>query len=66
MARIKIKEIIESLDSELKSALEAAVLGTISNSTHDRNALFRAFVRSVGRKCNTWVNVPDRYIENGD
>jgi hypothetical protein len=24
--------------------------------------LFRAFRRAVGRKCNTWEQVPDHYV----
>ena len=63
MARIKIESIIESLDSEMKKALEDAVESVYPNSNIGRYELFREFKRAVGRKCSTWVRVPDRYVE---
>lgn len=64
MARIKIEYVIDRLDYDMKRALEAAVEEVLPNATIDRNDLFRAFKRAVGRKCTTWVNIPDQYVKN--
>ena len=63
MARIKIQSIVEKLDYDLKRALEDAIDEVLPNSHIDRNELYRAFERAVGRKCSTWVTVPDHYVE---
>ena len=63
MARVKIEDVIESIDYEIKGALEDAVNRTIPNAQFDRNQLFREFCKAVGRKCSTWERVPDRFIE---
>ncbi len=63
MARIKIEEIIDRLDSEIRSALDAAVREVIPDVNFDKYQLFRAFKRAVGRKCNTWETIPDQYVE---
>jgi len=64
MARIKIEEVIDHLDYDLKRALEAAVKETIPNAQFDRQRLFKSFVKQVRRKCGTWENVPDGYVDN--
>lgn len=66
MARIKIQSVIESLDYDMKRALETAVEEELPNANVDRNSLYRAFCRAVGRKCSTWVRVPDSYVEVED
>lgn len=63
MARVKIEEVIDRLDSEIKRALEAAVNEVIPDANFERNALFRAFKRAVRKKCRTWETVPDQYVD---
>lgn len=63
MARVKIEEIVDHLSSEMRRALEDAVSEVIGDAAYDSYELFRAFKRAVYRKCNTWENVPDRYVE---
>jgi hypothetical protein len=64
MARIKIEYVIDSLDTEdMKRALEAALEEVLPSTSIDRNDLFRAFKRAVGRKCSTYVKIPDQYVE---
>lgn len=62
MAEIKIDEIIDHLSTEMKSALNAAVDEVASGANIDRPQLYRAFVRAVRRKCNTWEQVPDSFV----
>lgn len=64
MAKIKIEEIIDYLESDIKKALTESVKKVLPSANVDSSALFREFKRSVARKCNTWERVPDRYIEN--
>jgi hypothetical protein len=63
MGRVKIEDVISHLDSDIRKALEAAVKEILPNAQFDPYELFRAFRRAVGRKCSTWENVPDYYIE---
>ena len=63
MARVKIEDVIDHLDHDMKRALEDAVRGIMPDADIDRNRLFREFRKAVGRKCSTWESVPDRYIE---
>lgn len=63
MAQVKIEEIVDHLSSEMRRALEEAVREVDSKAKIDGYALFRAFRRAVGRKCNTWEQVPDRYVQ---
>ena len=63
MAKINIEEIISTLDSEMRRALEDTVKTVVRDSNFDTYELFREFRRNVGRKCATWETVPDQYVE---
>ena len=63
MARIKVEEVVDHLDTEFRGALIDA-LGQVSPNTQvDAYEFFRAFKRAVYRKCSIWENVPDQYVE---
>lgn len=64
MASVKMEEIIDHLSSEVRRALEDAVQQVAPNSRIDSHELFRAFSRAIGRKCNTWEQVPDQYVQD--
>lgn len=63
MARVKIEDIVESLDSEMKRALERAVGRACPEARVDRNQLFREFRKAVRAKCRTWEQVPDDCVD---
>ena len=63
MARVKIEEVIDHIDADIRHALRDAVNECVDGASFDEYALFRAFKRAVGRKCSTWERVPDRYVE---
>ena len=63
MARVKIESIIEHLDYDMKRALQDAVSHALPDADVNRSELYRHFRRAVGRKCSTWVNVPDSDVE---
>ena len=64
MAHIKIEDIVDHLDLELKRALESAVEDVLPDVTVDRSELFRSFRRAVGRKCKEWIEVPDEFVRS--
>jgi hypothetical protein len=49
MARVKIQSIVEHLDYDMKRALEDALGEVLPNAKIDRNEVYRAFWRAVGR-----------------
>jgi hypothetical protein len=63
MARVKIEEIIDQLDSDLRKALRDAVRQVIPKVDFDGRRLFREFVRAVRRKRSTWETVNDGFVE---
>jgi len=63
MAKVKIEDIIDYLDTDMRRALEDAVHEVLPDESFDSYELFRAFKRAVSRKCRTWEQVPDKYIE---
>ncbi len=63
MARVKIEDVIDHLNSEMRRALEDALNEVGGGAKIDSYELFRAFKRAVYRKCNTWESVPDHYVE---
>lgn len=63
MARVKIENIIDHLNYDLRHALRDAVNNILPNAEFDERELFREFKRAVYRKCNTWESVPDSYVE---
>lgn len=63
MAQVKIEDVIDHLDFEMKRALEDAVQEVMPGVSFDRDELFRAFKRKVYMKCSTWETVPDHLIQ---
>lgn len=64
MAKVKIEEVIDYLDTDIRRALKDTVDKCCPGNNADAHNLFREFKRAVSRKCSTWENVPDHYIEN--
>jgi hypothetical protein len=63
MAKIKVEEVLDHLDHDLRRALEATLKEHFPNQSFDTRAVFRTFKRQTNRKCNVWENVPDQYVE---
>jgi hypothetical protein len=62
MAQVKIEDVIDHLDSDIRKALEETIKQVFPNQPFDSRQAFRIFVRMVGRKCNTWEAVPDGLV----
>jgi hypothetical protein len=63
LAKVKIEDIIDRLDSEMRKALRDAVNEVVQGASFDEYELFRTFKRKVSSKCRTWESVPDKYVE---
>ena len=63
MAKVKIEDVIDHLDTEIRNALELTIRQHFPNLDFDKRELFRTFIRMVSKKCNTWENVPDNFVQ---
>ena len=63
MASVQMEEIVDHLSTEVRRALEDAIQQVAPNARIDSYELFRAFRRAIGRKCSTWEQVPDHYVQ---
>ena len=63
MARVRIENIIDHLDYNIRRALKDAVDEVLPGVRCDERELFRAFKRALYRRCSTWERVPDMYVE---
>lgn len=63
MARVKIEDVVDHLSSEFRRALEEVFQNHAPGTAIDSRAVFRDFRRAVYRKCNTWENVPDHFVD---
>ncbi len=66
MARVKIEDIIDYLDSDFKKALARAVSQELPGASFNEGQLFRTFKRRLAARCSVWETVPDRYVEVSD
>lgn len=63
MASVQMEEIVDHLSTEVRRALEDALDDVAPNFRIDPHELFRAFRGAIGRKCSTWEQVPDHYVQ---
>ena len=63
MTKIKIEEVVDYLSSQMRKAIEDAVYSSVPDAAFDGHVLFREFKRAIASECDTWVDVPDTYVE---
>ena len=63
MARVRIEEIVDHLDTEFRKALEDTLKEHFPGQPFDSRLIFRTFKRQVYSKCSVWENVPDQHVE---
>jgi hypothetical protein len=63
MARVKVEEIVDHLDTEFRKALRDTFNELAPNADIDERAAFRFFKRRVGRHTSSWESVPDSYVD---
>ena len=63
MAKINIKEIIRSCESDIRHALKKTVEELIPEAKVDGDKLFSVFKHAVDSECSTWKKVSDDLVE---
>ena len=63
MAQVKIEDVVDSLDSEFKKALDDTMEQFASEVSYDRNELFKFFLKRVYHHCSVWETVPDASVK---
>ena len=63
MARVKMTEVVDHLNVQVRAALDEAVERTLPGVEVDRRQLYREFRRALGARCKTWENVPNQVID---
>ena len=63
MAKVRIVDIVEHLDHEMKRALADAVQKQYPEVTVDRTALFKEFLKALRRQLSDWQTVPRNYVD---
>ena len=63
MAKVKIENVIEHLESDISTALYKTVMDAAPDCGASKSELFRHFVRAVYNECRVWETVPDRYVK---
>lgn len=63
MAKVKIEDIVDHLDTDLRKALAETIKQHFPNQPFSDRDVFRTFKRMVGRKCSTWETVPSHLVE---
>ena len=63
MARIKVVDVVEQLNAQLRAALDHAVDATLPGVEVDRQKLYREFRRAFVTRCKAWENVPNAAVD---
>ena len=63
MAQVKLEEILDHLESEVKAAISDALRTIKPAAEVDHRMFFKEFLRAIGRKTSTWETVPDHFVE---
>lgn len=63
MIKIKIEDVVDHLEYDLRRALAATIKEHFPNQNFDDRNLFRTFKKEVYKKCNTWESIPERFVK---
>jgi hypothetical protein len=63
MARVKIADILDQLNMQMRGALDEAVARTLPGVEVDRRKLYLEFRRALVARCKTWENVPNAAVD---
>ena len=62
--KIKIEEVVDYLSNEMRKAMEDAVYSSVPDAVFDGHILFQEFKSAIASECDTWVEIPDTFVEN--
>jgi uncharacterized protein (UPF0303 family) len=63
MARIKVEEVVEKLELEIRSALKETLKGVAPDIKIDSHNLFRTFKHALRKECSEWEEVSDHSVQ---
>ncbi len=64
MAKIKVDEFVDQLESEFKKALTSTIYKEIGDIDFNIKDVYNTFRKELIEKCNTWETLPNKYIKN--
>ncbi|WP_448138448.1 hypothetical protein [Sphingobacterium siyangense] len=63
MIKIKIEDVVNHLEDDLKRVLAATIEEHFPNQNFDSRSVFRTFKKEVYKKCRTWESIPERFVK---
>ncbi|MDR6464710.1 hypothetical protein [Chryseobacterium sediminis] len=63
MAKVNIEEIIDYIDTDIRKALSETLKQHFPKESFNDREVFRTFKKMIARKCSTWEDVPDIFVE---
>jgi hypothetical protein len=63
VARIKLVDIIDHLNPQIRASLDEAVEHTLPGVEVDRRKLYLEFRRALGARLKPWENVPNSAVD---
>jgi hypothetical protein len=64
MAKVRIEQVIDHLGANIRRALEETIRSASPEAKFDPHELFRDFKRNVARRCRSWEDVPNQYVDS--
>jgi len=64
MAKVKIDGFIDELNAEIKKALTSTLRKHFDEDTYSEKEIYKTFQKELVEKCNSWENIPNKYIKN--
>ncbi len=64
MAKVKIEEVIDHLESEFRDALKATLREHFPDEDFNPRTVFKTFKKQVYQKCNDWERIPNKFIRS--
>ena len=64
MAKVKIEELIDHLDRDIRKAFEATLREHFADQQYTAREVFKTFQKQIGKKCNAWEEVPNKFIKS--
>ena len=61
--KIKLESYLDYKATDFRAALRSALDDIDPNAKIDEHAVYRSFVRAVGRRFHTWEPIPDRFVD---
>ena len=66
MAKIRIAEVVDFMDTDMRTVLKDTLTEHFPGVVFDDRQLFRTFKKRLSDKCDTWELVPDQYVLKSD